>query len=395
MRKMRLTALLLALCLMLSGCKSWMDGSYQSIKPHQQAESFMQVGAVQVSSYTQLHQALCNMVAAGSEERVFYITDIEESLLDTYLKIAADSVTTSDPLGNYAVDSISFEVGTNTGRTAVAVTMTYRHSRAELFRIKRVMTMEEAGEAIYHALATCDPNVVIMVEDYRQVDLVQQVEDCVENYPQVCMEMPQVSAAVYPESGTRRVIELDFAYQYSREDLRQMQSYVEPVFRAANLNVSAEEGESTKFARMYSFLMERSDYRQETSLTPAYSLLRHGVGDSRAFAQVYAAMCREAELDCRVITGSRNGEPWSWNLICCDGVYYHVDLLSSLSAGKMLRKADGEMQGYVWDYDAYPAAGAVYSEEPVETQPVVPEEDPEEPVPQETVPPESDPTEGE
>lgn len=395
MRKMRLIALLLVLCLMLSGCRSWMDGSYQSIKPHQQAESFVQVGAVQVSSYTQLYQALCNMVAAGSEERVFYITEIDESLLETYLKNAVESVTNSDPIGTYAVDTISFEIGTNTGRTAVAVTMQYRRSRAEILRIKRVATMEEAGEAIYQALVTCDPNVVIMVENYRQVDLVQQVEDCVENYPQVCMEMPQVSAAVYPESGTRRVIELNFAYQNSREDLRQMQSYVEPIFRAANLNVSAEEGEATKFVRMYSFLMERSDYRQETSLTPAYSLLRHGVGDSRAFAQVYAAMCREAGLDCQVITGSRNGEPWSWNLICCDGVYYHVDLLSSLSAGKMLRKADGEMQGYVWDYAAYPAAGSVYKEEPAETQPVVPEEAPEETIPQETIPPESDPTEGE
>ena len=44
--------------------------------------------------------------------------------------------------------------------------------------------------------------------------------------------------------------------------------------------------------------MERYDYRIETSITPAYSLLRHGVGDSRAFAVVYAAMCQQAGLEC-------------------------------------------------------------------------------------------------
>jgi hypothetical protein len=226
MKRMRLMALILVLCLMLCGCKSWMDGSYQSIKPHQQAESFVQVGAVQVSSYTQLYQALCNMVAAGSEERMFYITEINEDLLSTYLDLASESVITSDPVGAFAVEKIDFEVGTNVGRTAVAVKVQYRHSRSEILKIKRVGNMEEAGEAIYQALTTCDPNVVIMVDSYRQADFVQMVEDYVETNPQVCMEMPQVSATVYPEGGTRRVVELNFTYQNSREDLRQMRTEI-------------------------------------------------------------------------------------------------------------------------------------------------------------------------
>lgn len=386
MKKVPAMALVLALCLLLCACDSWMDGSYQSIKPHQQADSFAQTGTVQVSSYTQLYQALCNMVAAGTEQQVFYISSVDEDVLETYLDIAADSVKSTNPIGAYAVDDISCEVGTNTARTAVSVAITYNHSRSDILRIKRVVTMDDARDTIYQALRDCDPNVVIMVEDYQRTDLVQQVADFVANNPKVCMEMPQVSAAIYPEGGSQRVIELTFVYQNSREDLRQMQAYVEPIFRAATLNVSAEEGETTKFARMYAFLMERSDYRQETSLTPAYSLLRHGVGDSRAFAQVYAAMCREAGLECLVITGSRNGEPWTWNLICCDGVYYHVDLLSSLASGKMIRLTDEDMQGYVWDYAAYPAAEPVYQEEPTQPQPEAPTEETVATEPEETLP---------
>lgn len=386
MKKVPAMALVLALCLLLCACDSWMDGSYQSIKPHQQADSFAQTGTVQVSSYTQLYQALCNMVAAGTEQQVFYISSVDEDVLETYLDIAIDSVKSTNPIGAYAVDDISCEVGTNTARTAVSVAITYNHSRSDILRIKRVVTMDDARDTIYQALRNCDPNVVIMVEDYQRTDLVQQVADFVANNPKVCMEMPQVSAAIYPEGGSQRVIELTFGYQNSRDDLRQMQAYVEPIFRAATLNVSAEEGETTKFARMYAFLMERSDYRVETSLTPAYSLLRHGVGDSRAFAQVYAAMCREAGLECLVITGSRNGEPWTWNLICCDGVYYHVDLLSSLASGKMIRLTDDDMQGYVWDYAAYPAAEPVYQEEPTQPQPEAPTEETVATEPEETLP---------
>ena len=366
MKKFCLMALAALLSIMLCGCDSWMDGSYQSIKPHQQADITTGDNAISVSSYTQLYHALCNMAAEGVERRVFYISGLQEEILQTYLAIASDSLLSTDPIGAYAVKDVQFETGTNTARTAIAVTITYNHSRSEILRITRVFTMDDALETIHQALRNCDPNVVIMVENYQRVDLVQQVEDFVESNPKVCMEMPQVSAATYPDSGTRRVIELTFGYENSRDDLRQMQSYVEPIFRAASLNVSAEEGESTKFARMYSFLMERSDYRLETSLTPSYSLLRHGVGDNRAFAYVYAAMCREAGLECLVITGSRDGEPWSWNLICCDGIYYHVDLLESLAAGRMIRLTDSEMKRYVWDYAAYPASEHIADEEPTE-----------------------------
>jgi hypothetical protein len=89
-----------------------------------------------------------------------------------------------------------------------------------------------------------------------------------------------------------------------------MQAYVQPVFSSASLYVSGESEQNTKFDMLYTFLMQRNTYRQERSITPAYSLLRHGVGDSKALASVYAAMCRQANLDCRVIFGTRYGEPW-------------------------------------------------------------------------------------
>ncbi len=82
------------------------------------------------------------------------------------------------------------------------------------------------------------------------------------------------------------------------------------------------------------------------------------MGDSEAFAIVYAAMCRAAELDCYIVSGTRGGEPWFWNIIRADDLYYHVDLLQSKDAGAFQMLTDEQMQGYVWDYSAYPAAGA-------------------------------------
>ena len=65
-------------------------------------------------------------------------------------------------------------------------------------------------------------------------------------------------------------------------------------------------------------------------------------------------MCAREKLKCYVVNGSRNGEPYSWNIISVDGVYYHVDLLHNLRSGSFEMMFDDEMTGYIWDYDSYP-----------------------------------------
>ena len=184
--------------------------------------------------------------------------------------------------------------------------------------------------------------------------MVQIVQDYASTHPQDVMETPQVTEEVYG-IGHSRVLELTFSYQSGRDALRSMQSQVKPVFDSAVLYVSGEGAQGQKFSQLYAFLMERFDYKIETSITPAYSLLRHGVGDSRAFATVYAAMCRDAGLECIVVTGTRSGEPRTWNMICEDGFYWHVDLLRCNEDGRFLKALDADMEGYVWDYSAYPS----------------------------------------
>ena len=143
---------------------------------------------------------------------------------------------------------------------------------------------------------------------------------------------------------------------------------VQRVFASASLYLGQDDEEAQKFTQLFSFLMERFDYQIETSITPSYSLLCHGVGDSRSFATIYAAMCRRANVECQVVSGTKNGDAWYWNLICENGIYYHVDLLESSAAGYLRKLSDAQMDGYVWDYSAYPPADGitVSPEEPTE-----------------------------
>lgn len=350
--KQKLFALFLILSMLLSGC-AWLDGSYVHVTPHQAGGGGNQGEALSAENYSELLGILKDMVAAGKNDCVIYTGDFDGDAMNRGLKMAGDYIRVTDPIGAYAVEDISFEQGASSGKPAVAVSITYRRTSAEIQRILRLTDTDAAQPLVQKALQNCDSRLVMLIEQYRQTDFDQLVQNLALAYPETVMETPQTVETVYGK-GSSRVVELSFTYENSRDNLRQMQTQVRPVFDSAALYVSGDGADSQKFGQLYAFLMERFEYKLETSITPAYSLLRHGVGDSRAFATVYAAMCRMAGLECRIVTGTRQGEPWTWNLVWDNGKPYHVDLLACSAAGAYRERTDEEMQGYVWDYSAYP-----------------------------------------
>lgn len=361
MRKVNIL-LLLCLSLLLTGC-SWSGRRYTSVTPHREQRQNAQSQAAAASNSLDLIHVLEDMIRDGAETGVIFLPDYPAEHVERGMEVAVGYAMRTYPLGAYSVDDIVYEVGTNGGFPAMAVSITYRHSDVEIRQIRDIVQMDEAKPLVAAALADYDARLVMRVELYFETDFQQMVRDYAETYPETVMEIPQVTVGIYG-SGPGRVVELSFAYQTGRDSLRQMQSQVKPVFEAAELYVSGSSAQRQKYMQLYSFLMERFDYQVETSITPAYSLLQHGVGDSRAFATVYAAMCRRAGLECLVVTGTRSGEPWVWNMIEVGGFYQHVDLLQCNARGRFQEKADRELNGYVWDYSAYPECPILRPVEP-------------------------------
>lgn len=350
----RFCPLILLVCLFLTGC-TWMDGSYVSVVPHQVEYSQTGEDIPAVSSYSQLRSAITELVASGETDGLYYLVDYPLESAQVHMPLVVSHVCSKDPIGAYAVASIDYAFGSSGSLNALSVTITYRQSKAQIDQIRTVRGISGARSAIAQALSNCDDSVVLMVTNYEDTDFAELVEDYAAQNPDAVMEVPKTTVQIFPESGNTRVVELHFSYQTSRSALRQMQEKTGPIFSSAALYISADADELTKFSQLYSFLMERFDYKIQTSLTPAYSLLIHGVGDSRAFAQVYAAMCRQSGLECITVSGTRNGESRFWNIILVDGRYYHVDLLRCAQSGQFQIQRDSQMTGYVWDYSAYPA----------------------------------------
>ena len=364
--KIKLMPLLLAACMLLSGCSSWMDGAYYFIEPHSEQGNQSEEGITQVSSYNELRNALAASVEGGLESLTVTAPGMTPDNLTANLKMAVQNTINNNPIGAYAVERITYEVGTTGGVPAGVITIVYNHNRSELRRIPQVKNMTEAKKLIYSALERVDSGIVLKVSSYNYTDFVQLVQDYAFENPDKVMELPQVSANVYPNIGVVRVVELNFTYQTSRDSLKKMVDYVQPMFSSAKLYVQGEEDQLLKYTRLYGFLVETTEYTVETSITPAYSLLRYGVGDSKAFATVYATMCKNAGLECLVVSGTKDGEPRFWNIICMDGVYYHVDLLESYWLGGYQTRSDAQMADYVWDYTTYPECGTTETVESAE-----------------------------
>jgi hypothetical protein len=355
--KPTIIAMVLALCLGLTGCNSWLDGSYASITPHAAQQTHINQGLPTVSTFQDCINFLTEMTENGRENAVFALDPANAEDILEKMDTAIRYVTGSTPIAAFTVQDISYEVGSTAGVQAVGISVSYNTNQMAIKSMHHAENSVAARTLITDALAQCKDRIVIQVKDYTYMDFDKHIREFIAKRPDAVMETPQVSIRFYPESGDVRVMDVRFSYQNQLEALRAMQNYVQPVFAAAEMNVRGEDAESAKYSRLYAFLMERNDYRIGVSNTPAYSLLRHGVGDSMAFARVYAAMCQRAGLECYVVSGSRDGAAWSWNIIRDGERYYHIDLLRADTQGGFQRWSDAEMQGYVWDYSSYPACG--------------------------------------
>ena len=360
----RLLCLLLAVltACFCAGC-GWMDGSYVSVKPHQVGYSQSSGDITSVDGPAGLRKAVTGLIDSGKTEAIMTLSGYPEAQARSDMEKVITYCIQSYPIGAYAVEEIRYEIG----QGLLLLQIEYRKSKAQIDRIQSVRGNSGAQEAIVKALSNCADSLVLQVTLYSEMDVVQYIADYAAENPDVVMELPQVTVQIYPQSGNTRIIELEFSYQNSREKLREMLSQVRQIFSSARLYVTGDADDSMKLSQLYSFLMERFDYVIQTSITPAYSLLNYGVGDSRAFAQVYAAMCRQSGLEAMTVSGTCNGESRFWNIVRDGENYYHVDLLECAQLGRLRKKTDAEMTGYVWDYSAYPACAG--EPETVQTEP--------------------------
>lgn len=383
---MKRTIFILLCFFLLSGCASLAPEEYYAVTPHQ--DSSVQpapADAITVKDYQSLKHAIWSQVHAGQTEGVIHVTNYD-GVVEDDLRSAAYEVSKLDPLGAYAVDYMTHTCTRIVSYYEVRVSITFRRTAREIAQIQSVTTQEQLQERLERALDNGHSRLTVRVTGYAQQD--QEIPALAEAYCAAnvsrIMETPDVSISVYPETGNVRILEINFLYTNTPQTLLDKKDAVEESIHAAVEYIRYREGDYDKAQLLYSYLIQRFQYQQAETVTPLYDALCGGIADPAGLAQAWQLICDRAGMECYTVTGLRNGEPYTWNILRAGSYYRHLDLAKCVLEGSgLVLRSDPEMGSYYWNTELLPACEFVYEPAPEES----PAED-ETPSIEEALPPE-------
>ena len=360
----RLVCLILSL-LFLTGCANVIPSEYATVKPHVESSGkTAQEDAVVVSNYPQLKNAILRFVQECRSEGYIrvntYDGDVERDLAE-----AAYEVSRVEPLGVYAVDYMTHECTRIVSYYDIRINITFRRTAAEIAAIESVGTQVLLQRRLQQAVEDGERRVTLRMSSYRDQDIAAMVAEYCADNPAAVMEVPDVAVSLYPESGPVRILEITFTYSQPQEALREKQQAVQESIRSAASYIRYRATDRGKAELLYTYLTTRFIYVEQATTTPLYSALCAGIADAYGLAQAWKLICDQVPVDCYVVNGLRDGEPWTWNIVSYDGYYRHLDLHSCMMEEDALAlRTDEEMSRYYWNTNQYPACDPMPTQEP-------------------------------
>lgn len=224
---MKKVVLLLALCMLLplGGCAAMLERSHVSSTAHADYAVVVEDSSLRVETYQGLVNSLLYFIREHSEGgsiRLYnYTGDVEADL-----EAARAEVLEQDPIGSYAVQTLECSSTRILTYCEVTVAISYAHTAEELEAIRPLssvaalrqeverMTEEREGEAVF--LVSYFSGDEELVRDM----LWQSVCDAPELYAFPAGIGGHHDIVLYPETGTRRIVEIRVDWHTDREEAR-------------------------------------------------------------------------------------------------------------------------------------------------------------------------------
>lgn len=353
-------AVLLSACLLLTGCSSMLERSYERSQQHEEKPVTAEDSSVlRVENYRELVSAVLYLVSQGREEGVIqlynYGGDVESDLPAACLEVA-----TEDPLGAYTVDYIKHEVTRVVSYDQAKLSIGYRRTQEEVRSIVNVTGSGAIRSELQEALTRFDERVVLRVAYFAENE--ESIRDLVRqayyDTPAAALGMPEVEVGLYPDSGRERIVELLLTYPLSAEELRRQSALLQAQLVQFSYPWDTDRREAVR--------QSAEEVRNQTNYDPdggntAYAALVEGSADDEGLALAYTLVCRELRnVVCEVVEGTRKGESHFWNEVrlTARGETLYLDLSRASENAPVLHTADEmALLGYRW-------AGGPVEEEP-------------------------------
>ncbi len=351
-------SLLLAAVLLLSGCGSLLDRDFSSVTRHTSQQMDTEDSSVlRVETYSDLVNSVQYFVSLhaleGTVHLYQYSGDVEQDVQE-----ACAEVREQDPLGSFVLQEIQWTSSRIVSYYECTFTFRYRRSASEASAIRQTTGTVAIREALSEALSGYQRKLVLQTSAYyaQRDQLYALLQEAYYDDPAHALGLPDMAVTVYPEdaqSGTARIVELQFTYSLSQAALQQQTEATAQA--AATLAGPAPAQGEVGYWLLYSRLGEQAAYDPEGSPS-VYAALSEGAANSEGLALAYQLLCQQAGLNCQLVQGTVDGSPHWWNLVEVEPeLWRHVDVTAAQGQEDFLSTDSQIAQRYTWDTERYPA----------------------------------------
>ena len=359
--KKKLICLLLVLAMAAPLCAcSMLDKEYVSIHdyvPSEQEQS-LTGGKLTVHSYNALRAAILNMAYEGRSTGTIVFDPAYEGDPAEDLATACWTVRTEDALCAYCVENISYDFNKIVTVNEASIKLSYSKATESPKQIVHLGFSSEAEGAIVTAMENGVRTLALLVgrSGFSAEDMAAQVVKTYRDNPTVIPKKPEATVNVFSGAGSQRLYEIQIDYGLTTAMLWQCRMELE-IFRpfAETDWTSLSEVERAYLACHY--LVGNCEITDNPDGNSAYAALIQRSANSEGLAFAYVELCRQLNVDCRIVYGQHDWTEHCWNIVRMDDSYYHVDITQCAKGGPALgfmQNDENFWRNYRWDVAAYP-----------------------------------------
>lgn len=160
---------------------------------------------------------------------------------------------------------------------------------------------------------------------------IKAVYNIVKNMVYYCSDIP-LQYTIYSSQSTGLINSVELHYNLSATQSNQMTSAL--ISKVSQIKAKVPTtSQFDKIKYIHDYIINNCQYASSlnnNNIFTAYGALVEGNAVCEGYSKAFAILCNEVGIDCYLMTGdgvtSSGSTPHMWNLVKCDGQWYHMDV---------------------------------------------------------------------
>ncbi len=324
--KKRILALILCAALPLSGCAAMLERGHETVSTHVDYAVTEEESVLRAESYQGLVNAMLYFVSdhrPGGAIRLYnYTGDVEADLAN-----ARDEVLYDDPLGAFSVRSLTYDATRVLTYYEVELRIAYSRSAQETAGLREVRGLAGVRQELKRLVTGQEDSAAFLASYFSgDQELAEHLLDLAcASFPALYRhhDIGRTSIRLYPETGTRRIIEVKVGWSQSAEAVaEEEQGYAQQLetTAAALLEAAPPAGEGYTVEELAAIVRAASGPYTPDGTNLALDALSGEPASDFGLLMAMEYLCQQCAIEVEPVRGSAG----LWLIAATDDGYRHL-----------------------------------------------------------------------